>query len=108
MKPKELKLYNKYQYFDIPHIEFIFIGVDNEEYYWFIYKNENYSVYLPMLKYNGFDPEKIVEDLNIETYVDVDGNKFIKEYDYTFYSKEVIEQYLKPILKDKLDNIINR
>ena len=113
MKVEELKLYNKYK--DIPDIsnkEFIYIGVDNENDYCFLHKNkyndDNIDTPFSVLKHYGLNPDKIVKDLNLETFFDEDGYKYIKEYDIIWYQKEEIEKYLKSILKDKLNNIINR
>ena len=109
MKIKELKLYNKFKYINVSNKEFIYIGNgDNNYFYWFIYKNNNYNISFSLLKRYGFDPDKIVKELNLETGFDVYGNKYIKGYCFTFYSKQQIEKYVKPLLKDKLNNIINR
>jgi hypothetical protein len=108
MEVEELKLYNKYQNIDIPHIEFIFIGIDKNNYYCFLYKKKNYNLSFLYLKRYGLNPNKIVKDSNLETYVNKYGDKCIKGCDYFWYEKEKIEKYLKPILKDKLDNITNR
>jgi hypothetical protein len=110
MDINNLKLYNKYKDINNPNTEFIYIGIDNEGDYWFLYKTENANAntYFAKLKYNGLDPDKIVKELNLETFIYGDSFKFIKGYDYTYCSKEYIEINLKPLLKDKLNNILNR
>jgi hypothetical protein len=105
MKAENLKLYNKYKH--INNQESIYIGIGNNGFYWFIYKNNNYNISFSILKRYGFDPEQIVKDLNLETYNNGYGG-YIKEYEWFFFSKEYIETQLKPILKDKLNNILNR
>ncbi len=106
MKAEELKLYNRYKNIIFPNIDLIYIGIDGHNWYWFLYKNDYLSV-LDLINY-GFDPDKIVKDLNLETFIDKNGGKYIKGYFWVNYSKEQIESYLKPILKDKLNKIINR
>ena len=106
MKVEDLKLYNKYKNIYFSTIEFIYIGIDNKNKYWFLYKNEDCILKFSTLK--RFDPDKIVKDLKLKTYIDIYGKKYIEGYGYTFYSKKHIKQYFKPILKDKLKNIINR
>ena len=108
MKVEELKLYNKYKDINNPDIEYIYIGIDNENEYWFLYKEEKLDLPFLYLEDYGLDIDKIINDLNLEIYVNIYGDKYIKEYDYFWYKKEKIEKYLKPHLKDKLDNIINR
>ena len=108
MKVEQLKLYNKYKDIDKPDKEFIFIGIVNEDYYCFLYKYENYNSLFSRLRRYILDPDKIVKDLNLETGVYSDGNKYIKGYDWICYSKENIEIFLKPLLKDKINNILNR
>jgi hypothetical protein len=105
MKVKELKLYNKYKHINIQ--EYIYIGIGNNGFYWFLYENNNYKISFSLLKCYGFDPDKITKDLNLETYVNEYG-EYIKEYSFIYYSKQQIEKYFKPILKDKLYNILNR
>jgi hypothetical protein len=104
----ELKLYGKYKHINNPDKEFIYIGNDNDSDYWFLYKNENSIISFSSLKDYGFNPSQIIKDLNLEIIIDGSGNKYIKEYKYIFYSKQQIEINLKPLLKDKLKNIINR
>jgi hypothetical protein len=106
MKVKELKLYNKYKNINNPNKELIYIGISNN-YYFFLYKTV-YNTSFSFLKRYGFDPDKIVNDLSLETFIHKNGNKYIKGYDYAFYLKEHIEIYFKQHLKDKLKNIINR
>ena len=113
MKVKQLKLYNKYKDIgDTPNKEFIYIGVDNENDYCFLFKNKDnhgdIDAPISTLNHYGFDPNKITKNLNLEIDIDNDGYKYIKGYDIIWYEKEEIEKYLKPILKDKLNNIINR
>ena len=107
MHINSLKPYNKYKHIDNPNIEYIYIGIDSDnEYYCFLYKS---AVNLPFsyLKNRGLNPDKIVKDLNLEI-INEYGEKCIKGCYYLVYSKENVEEYLKPILKDKLNNIINR
>ena len=108
MKIKELKLYYKYKNINIPNTEYIFIGIDNKNYYWFIYKNEIFDTPFSFLNNYDFDSEQIVNALNLETSFDEDGEKCIKGYEWEIYSEENVETNFKPILKDKLNNIINR
>ena len=108
MKTEELKLYNKYNHKDYSDKEYIYIGIDKENDYMFLYKNEAYHTSFSLLKNCGFDPEQIVNDLNLETYINQYGYIMIKEYRWYTYSKEFIERTFKPSLKDKINNIINR
>ena len=108
MKPEDLKLYNKYKHINKPNKGLIYIGVDNDGDYWFLYKNKDHNSSFSYLKVYGLNPDKIVEDLNLETFIYGDGIKCIKGYEYEYYSITNIKMYLKPILKDKLKNIINR
>ena len=108
MKIKELKLYSKYKDINKPNIELIYIGNENDNYYWFLYKHNNGNSSFSILKRYGFDPDKIVKDLNLGICFDKYGFKYIKECKYRYQSKKYIETNLKPILKDKLKNILNR
>ena len=107
MKVEQLKLYNKYKHINNPDKEFIYIGNDNDSDYWFLYKNSNHLSFSSLKDY-GFNPSQIIKDLNLEICFNEYGNKFIKGYYYIFYSKVGVEEFFKPILKDKLKNIINR
>ena len=106
MKPEQLKLYNKYKNINYPTIEFIYIGITNNHYI-FLYKNEIINLSFSNLNVYGLNPDKIAKDLNLEI-VKKYGNKYITCYYLLSYSKEYIETNLKPILKDKLNNILNR
>jgi hypothetical protein len=114
MKVEELKLYNIYKDIDETNdideknIEYIYIGITNDNYYWFLYKNENSIISYSLLDHYGFDPNKIIKNLNLETGFYVDGCKYITGYDLDFFTKQSVEKYLIPNLKDKLKNIINR
>jgi hypothetical protein len=108
MKIEELKLYGKYKSMEFPDKELIYIGIDNANEYWFLFKEKNNSVLLSDLENYGFNPNKIINDLNLETHTNKFGFKYIKGYVDCFYSKKHAEKYLKPFLKDKLNNIINR
>ena len=108
MKLEELKLYSKYKNINNPNIEYIYIGIDKDDGYWFLYKYENTKTYFSTLKRYGFDSDKIVNDLNLEIVVYSSDNKYIKGYDWKYCTKQHIEKHFKPILKDKLKNIINR
>ena len=112
MKIEQLRLYNKYKDIDETNdideknIEYIYIGIDCD--YFFLYKNENSIISYSLLDYYGFDPNKIIKNLNLETGFYADGNKYITGYDLDFFTKQSVEKYFKPILKDKLNNILNR
>jgi hypothetical protein len=106
MKVEQLKLYNKYKHINNPDREFIYIGNDNDGDYWFLFKNSNHLSFSSLKDY-GFNPSQIVKDLNLEI-INRYGEKCIKGYSWEIYSKKDIEKYFKPILKDKLKNIINR
>ena len=108
MKVEELKLYNKYKNTERSNTEYIYIGVNNDGFYCFLYKNENSIISYSLLDYYGFDPNKIIKNLNLETGFYADGNKYITGYDLDFFTKQSVEKYFKPILKDKLNNILNR
>ena len=108
MKVEQLKLYNKYKHIDNPNIEYIYVGIDNQNKYWFLYKSKDFNLWFSTLKDYGLDPDKIVKDLNLEICFNEYGEKYIKGYYFTFCTKEEFEIYFKPILKDKLNNIINR
>ena len=108
MNLNKLKLYNKYKNINFPNKELIYIGVDNENDYWFLYKYENTNAYFSTLKYNGFDTDKIAKELNLEIFIDRCDDKYFNGYYFGWYKKEYIEINLKPILKNKLNNIINR
>jgi hypothetical protein len=97
MKAEQLKLYNKYTHINVSNKEFIYVGIDNENKYWFLFKNEYYNSSFIFLKHYGFDPDKIVKDLNLETFIDENGKKCIKGYQLYPFKKERIETYLKPI-----------
>ena len=107
MKVEQLKLYNKYKDKDYPTIEFIYIGINKIGYYCFLYKTESNISFLS-LERCGLDPDKIVKDLNLETYTNIVGIKYIKNYSWEIYTKVSIENYFKPHLKDKINNILNR
>ena len=107
MKPEQLKLYNKYKDKNYPEIEYIYIGIDSDnEYYWFIYKDEC-DLFFHTLELYGFNPHKIVNDLNLEI-ININNFNYIKGYNWEICPKHFVETNLKPILKDKLNNIINR
>ena len=108
MKVEQLKLYNKYKDIDEKNIEYIYIGVDNYGDYWFIFKNKNNNISFPRLNNYGFNPDKIVKDLNLEIDIDHYGDKYIKGYCWNRCSKQYIETSFRPFLKDKINNIINR
>jgi len=107
MKAEQLKLYNKYKDINHPNWEIFYIGIDKFNRYTFLRKMFNDKIAFITLKYNGFDPEQIAKDLNLEI-IDFYGNNFIISYTNDFYSKEHIEKYFQPNLKDKLNKIINR
>jgi hypothetical protein len=102
MKPEQLKLYHKYRNINNSDKELIYIGIDNENEYWFLYKTEKYTSSLSLLIDNGLNPDKIVTDLNLETLINRYGEKSIKGYGWYAYSKENVETSIQPILKDKI------
>ena len=108
MKVEQLKLYNKYKNTSFPDIEYIYIGIDSENYYSFLIKEKNENISYAMLIAYDLNPDKIVKDLNLETFIDRYRGKHIKDYNWDIYIKQQIEKYFKPILKDKLNNILNR
>ena len=77
MKSEQLKLYNKYKY-----------------------KNNFISKQFIVQRNLNFD--QIVKDLNLE--LNENGN--IKDYEWIWLYKEYLQD-LKPILKDKLINLLN-
>jgi hypothetical protein len=96
MKVEKLKLYNKYKNINYPDIEFIYIGIDKHKNYCFLFKT-NKNLLFSILKSYGFDPDKIVTDLNLETFIKRGGDKCIKGYWVFYFSKEDIEYGLKSI-----------
>jgi hypothetical protein len=108
MKVEELKLYNIYKDMDIPNREYIYIGIDFTDDHCFLYKHEDFNILFLLLKDYGLDPDKIAKDLNLEIFIDEFNYKYIKGCDFVSFSEEIVEIYFKPILKDKLKNIINR
>ena len=108
MKVEELKLYNKYKNINNPDIELIYIGINVYNRYCFLFKNENYKLsFLPLINH-GLNPDKIVKDLNLEIGFFKNGHNYFKGYDIIWFSKKDIENYFKPHLKDKINNILNR
>jgi hypothetical protein len=97
MKVEDLELYGTYKNTRNLKKELIYIGIGNNGFYFFIYKNENANASFLYLKYFGLNPDKIVNELNLEIYFNKNGDKFIKGYDWISYSKEYIEIYLKPL-----------
>ena len=109
MKIEQLKLYYKYKHIEKPKKELIYVGIDINHRYWFLFKRDNYQILFSDLKRLGLNPDKIIKNLNLETGFDVYGNKYIKGYWLRiYYTKDYIELYFKPILKYKLKNILNR
>jgi hypothetical protein len=96
MKVEDLKLYNKYKYINYQDGEFIYIGIDNYDYYCFLHKKEKYNTTSLTLKNYDINLDKIVKDLNLETFINYNG-KYIKGYELYIYTKEDVEQYLKPL-----------
>jgi hypothetical protein len=109
MKIEQLKLYFKYKHIEKPKKELIYVGIDINNRYWFLFKSDNYKISFSDLKRLGLNPDKIIKNLNLETGFDVYGDKYIKGYWWCFYyTKDYIELSFKQHLKDKLKNIINR
>ena len=109
MDINNLKLYNKYKDINLPDREFIFIGyIYNINCYCFLIENKILNTPFSSLKNNGFDPDKIVKELNLEIYFNKNGFKYIKGYYLCFFTKQSVEKHFKPLLKDKLYNILNR
>ena len=100
MKIEELKLYNKYRDIDYSNREYIYIGIDErDKSYVFLIENDYSINNLYYLCDNwGLDYNEIINNIP-------KNKNYDRKY---FYSKEEIEKYLKPILKDKINNILNR
>jgi len=105
MKPEELKLFNKYKHINIPDKELIYIGIDKRDGdHIFLYKSDsiNYED-LNGFKYhcefweftNELYQTLIVKINNIEIY-------------YHYYSNNYRLREIKPFLRRKLKNIMNR
>jgi hypothetical protein len=97
MKIEQLKLYNKYRNVNYPDIELIYIGIDNENQYWFLTKKKNYNIPFSDLTFFNLNPDKIVKGLNLETGINYNGEKYIKYYYWIAYSKERVENYFTDI-----------
>ena len=113
MKAEELKMGNKYKFPKLKN-NFIYIGYNqDEENYIFLFqvnksKYDNYEdLRVSKLKRCNIDTNQIIKKLKLEKYIDIDGFEKIRDYDYIEFSKKTISQ-VKPLLKDKLNNIINR
>jgi hypothetical protein len=100
MKVEDLKLYGKYKDISDPNRKFIYIGVDNEGFYWFLLKYESSNTSFSFLKDYGLDPDKIVKHLNLETFIDEEGREFIKGYDRYYFITGYVEKYLEPLSKN--------
>ena len=102
MKPEQLKLYNKYSREEYNE-EFIYIGIVNQDYY-FLTKN---NVGSKVIKYKntiinlGFNYGLIEENVKKLNYC-------IEDLYIGYDNIESVKRYYKPILKDKLYNILNR
>jgi hypothetical protein len=107
MKPEDLKLYNKYRDIREPNIEYIYIGIDNTNNYCFLFKSENCATRQSTLKRLGFNIDKIIKNLNLETFINFNHVRYIEKYDWATFKKNEIN-FFKPHLKDKLYNILNR
>ena len=102
MKPEKLKLYNKYKFINDPDRELIYVGIDKRDGdHIFLYKSNNNYENLNNFKYYcncwGFTNYQtlIVNINNIENY-------------YHMYFNYNNIKYIKPCLKFKLKNIMNR
>ena len=103
MKPEQLKLYQIYKYKNWKE-QLIYIGIDTVNDYIFLYKNERYVLSKQFFTNKNLNFDQIVKDLNIE--LNANGN-MVKNYNWCPFNINDL-QYLKPIVKDKLKNIINR
>ena len=101
MKPEELKLYQKYKYKDWEE-EYIYIG-NSKKYFYFLYKRKNLTLPREILSERNFDIQQTIKDLNLE--LNEDGE--IKDYYLNWFIVEEIKN-LKPSLKERLQNILNR
>ena len=104
MKPEQLKLYNKYYDVNEPNIELTYIGIDKRDGdHIFLYKTDNGYTSLDSFKeyYCG------VWGLN---YDEINNNFNLKNIKmiYHGYYKPYNLYIIKPCLKDKLKNIVNR
>jgi hypothetical protein len=109
---EEYKLYQKYTTDENSDLDFkknkeyIFIGMSKTPNYWFLYKSNsefvNLNMSLKTFTHFGLDFFKIIKDLNLEKNV---VNDELYGYDV---KTTLTNPNLKPILKDKLKNILNR
>jgi hypothetical protein len=102
MKAEELKLYNKYSRKEYDE-EFIYIGMVEQDYY-FLTKNNvgsNVIEYKHTIISLGFNYDLIEEKVKKLNYC-------IEDLYIGYDNIDSVERYFKPILKDKLNNILNR
>jgi hypothetical protein len=104
MKLEELKIYNRYKHINIPNEEFIYIGFNklNNLCFFLIPKNTEYgnaqiNVISEAL---NLDVKQVLSKLNFKH-----NNYYFEEY--IWHITYDINKF-KPILKDKLKNILNR
>ena len=110
---EEYKLYQKYTTDENSdsdfknNEEYIFIGMSKTPNYWFLYKSNskvvtNLTLNLETFTHFGLDFFKIIKDLNLEKNI-------VNNELYGYYVKTTsTNPNLKPLLKDKLKNILNR
>ena len=117
MKTKDLKLYNEYLVLNPNPFYFYkqpayFIGISNKKQYCFLYiiKNKNRQALFYNLSLRGFDPNKIVKELNLQEFVGINNLDYqtIFEHKLFEHSEDFVKKYIFLDLKDKLNNIINR
>ena len=103
MKPEKFILYNKYKNINFPNKEFIYIGYNkkNKE-YWFLSNNnhEGRFALLRVIEELDLNLKEVLFKLNFEY-----NNDFFQNH-YWLSFKDV--NNFKPLLNDKLKNILNR
>ena len=97
-----LNLYQKYKYLNWK-TEYIYIGEKNKNNLYFLYKDENCYTRKQFFINRNLNFDQIVKDLNLE----LNKNGDIKNYDWACFGEEQLEDF-RPILKDKLKNLLNR
>jgi len=102
MKPEQLKIYNIYKNINFPNKEFIYIGYNKKNKdYWFLSSNygDEYAL-LCVIEELDLNLKEVLSKLNFEH-----NNDFFQNH-YWLSFKDV--NNFKPLLKDKLKNILNR
>ena len=108
MKPEKFILYNKYKHIDYPNKELIFVAfdkTDSRKPCMFLFKDESDEVYSLSKSWNiDFS---FLEDLNIPILREDVSYITISGYSYIWPLASSLKDF-KPILKDKLKNILKR